>query len=174
MGTAEASGGRRSHVKHLASLVDGPTPERAQHNRVTRDEKTVADAAGNIGHPWRAETMLERLQRQGDIEPPERAAGEEFHRLFRRASLDPLRAADMAEPSRGVGRDSHASQRPKQEIYAAMEVLGGQASLCASCAWFVLGCEMSVNKWASRRGIRREVAKGVLVATLGVLAKHFA
>ncbi len=172
MGTAEASGGRRSHVKHLASLVDGPTPERAQHNRVTRDEKTVADAAGNIGHPWRAETMLERLQRQGDIEPPERAAGEEFHRLFRRASLDPLRAADMAEPSRGVGRDSHASQRPKQEIYAAMEVLGGQASLCASCAWFVLGCEMSVNKWASR--IRREVAKGVLVATLGVLAKHFA
>jgi hypothetical protein len=161
-------------VKHLASLVDGPPPERAQHNRVTRDQQTVADAYGNIGRPWRAETMLERLQRQGDIEPLERAAGEEFHRLFRRASLDPLRAADMAEPSRGVGRDSHASQRPKQEIHFALNALGGYASPCGSCAWFVLGCEMSVNQWASRRGIRREVAKGVLVATLGVLAKHFA
>jgi hypothetical protein len=153
--------------------VNAPTPERRQHDDIVLSPEQIADAYGCIGLPWRAETMLTRLQRNGDISASERLAGEEFQRLFRRAGLDPLRAANMAETSRGP-RDSHASERPKQEIYVALNALGGQASPGGSCAWFVLGCEMSVNQWATRRSIRREVAKGVLVAALGVLAKHFA
>lgn len=173
MGAAEASGGRRSHVKHLASLVDGPTPERAQHNRVTRDKQTVADAAGNIGLPYRVEDLLGRLERKGDIGHRERTAGDEFGRLFNLAHLDPLRAADMTQPQRPQSSGGHVSERAKHQVYVALNALGGQASISGCCAWFVLGVELSVNQWALRQGIRREVAKGTLLATLSVLAGHF-
>jgi hypothetical protein len=161
--------------------VNAPTPERRQHDDIVLSPEQIADAYGCIGLPWRAETMLTRLQRNGDIGSPERLAGEEFHRLFRLAHLDPLRAAQMGQRAHDMGttEKNHAGERAKRQVHAALNALGGQASPCGSCAWHVLGCELSVRDWAlhqawSGKRIPQQVAKGTLIGTLGVLAKHFA
>ena len=156
-----------------------PTPERRRHDRVTRDAETLADSAGAIGLPYRVEGLLGRLERHGDISAGQRHAGEEFARLFALAHLDPIRAADMVHGDRtGSAAAVHGSERARRKVLAALDALGGQASPCGTCAWFVLGCEMSVRAWAMREGwggkpIREHVAKGTLIGTLGVLAKHF-
>jgi len=98
--------------------------------------------------------------------------------LFQLAHLDPLRAADIVREGRGNGAGPHGSERARRRIIAAMDALGGHGSPCATAAWFVLGCELSMREWAMREGwggrpLREEVAKGTLVGALGVLAKHF-
>jgi len=158
-----------------------PTPERRQHDRVTRDSETLADIDGAIGLPFRVETLLGRLERHGDITARQRHAGEEFGRLFRIAHLDPLKAADMRADRgspEGLPTSAHGSDRARRRVLAAIDALGGHGSPCGSAAWFILGCELSVNAWAVREGwggkpLRPEVAKGTLIGTLGVLAKHF-
>jgi hypothetical protein len=156
-----------------------PLPERRQHDRVTREAQTLVDAGGNIGLPWRVEGLLAKLERHGDIGSRERHAGEEFGRLFQLAHLDPLAAADLVREGRssnGVG--PHGSERARRRILAAVDALGGHGSPCATAAWFVLGCELSMREWAMREGwggrpLREEVAKGTLLGALGVLARHF-
>lgn len=156
----------------------GPTPERQQHDRVTRDSETLADSDGAIGLPWRAESMLARMERNGDIGSRERHAGEEFGRLFVLAHLDPLRAADVLRGDRSGNAGPQGTERARRRTLAALDALGGQSSPCGCCAWFVLGCEMSIQAWARREGwggrpLRPEVAKGTLIGCLGVLARHF-
>ena len=164
----------------IAVSLHGPTPERGQHGRITRDTETLADSDGAIGLPWRAETALERMERLGEIGSRERQAGEEFARLFHLAHLEPLKAAD---PARGTVRRAQPEpisgpDRARRRIAAALDALGGQGSPCGSCAWFVLGCGLTVNAWATREGwggrpLRPAVAKGTLLGALGVLARHF-
>ena len=156
-----------------------PSPERRQHDRITRADETVADTNGAIGLPWYTESMLARLERRGDITARERHAGEQFNRLFQLAHLDPLRAADLRRmaPGEQTGR-AHGGERARRRIIQAIDALGGHGSPCGSCAWFVLGVDLSLHEWARREGwggrtIRYEVAKGTLCGTLGVLAKHF-
>jgi len=171
----------RSHfAAALTAAFAGPTPERQQHDRVTRDSETLADSDGGIGLPWRAESMLERLERNGDIGARERQAGEEFSRLFQLAHLDPLRASDVVRGERilaGQG-EPHGSDRARRRVLAAIDALGGQSSPCGTCAWFVLGCEFTLNAWARREGwggrcLSQATAKGTLLGALGVLARHF-
>jgi hypothetical protein len=124
--------------------------------------------------------MLERMERLGEINQRERHAGEEFARLFRHAHLDPLKAAD---PARGIRRSHpepspHESDHARRRVMAALDALGGQSSPCGSCAWFVLGLDLTVHAWAVREGwggrpLRPAVAKGTLLGALGVLARHF-
>ena len=165
------------------------TAERLQHDRITRDTErlahdginrdstTIRDTHGGIGLPWRVESLLARLERRSEISPGQHAAGDEFHRLFQRACLDPLKAADVLRDSPGsVG--PHGSVFARRRVAAALDALGGISSPCGSCAWFVLGADLSLNQWARREGwanrpIRHDVAKGTLVGALGVLAGHF-
>ena len=47
-----------------------------------------------------------------------------------------------------------------------------------SCVWHVIGMQTSIREWALRQGwggrpVRQESAQGILVAALGVLAKHY-
>lgn len=155
-----------------------PLPERLQHDRITRAVEQIADAAGAIGLPWRVEGLLARLERHGDIGLRERMAGEEFGRLFQLAALDPLRAADMCQRIPAPVSGPHRSVLARDRINLALDALGGIHSPCGTCAWFVLGLELSMRDWALREGwggrsMRPEVAKGTLIGTLGVLAKHF-
>jgi hypothetical protein len=161
------------------SIASGPPPERRQHGRVGRDSAQLVDAEGGIGLPYRAESLLARLERNGDIGLRERLAGEEFSRLFRLALFDPLHAADMGQQVRaGSALGGYAGERARRKVRAALDALGGHGSPCGVCAWYVLGCEFSVREWALRQGwsgkpMREEVAKGTLIGTLGVLAKFF-
>lgn len=155
-----------------------PTTERRQHDRITRDEQQLADTAGLIGHPWRAEGLLARLERHGDISRRERAAGEEFARLFNLAHLDPLRSGDMG---RGIVRApsvTPSNERARHDINKALDVLGGLDSLCGACAWHIIGAEMTIAEFVLRQrsgGVRitPQTGKGVLLATLNMLAAHF-
>jgi hypothetical protein len=167
------------------------TPERLQHDRITRDTErlahdginrdraTIIDSAGGIGLPWRVESLLARLERHGDIGYRERLAGEDFQRLFRIAQLDPLHAADMGQPREARPAGSHGDAAwARRKLHRALDTLGGLDSPCGACAWYVLGLELSMRDWALRgawngKPCRREVAKGTLIGALGILAKHF-
>lgn len=158
-----------------------PSPERRAHGRVTRAEQQIADSRGDIGQPFRAEGLLAQLERRGAITPQERHAGEEFHRLFRMAALDPLRATDASRVyvvgALPIGIN-HGSEYARRKLNAALDALGGHGSRAASCAWFMLGLELSMREWARRetwagRPMREEAAKGALSSTLGVLVGYF-
>jgi hypothetical protein len=156
----------------------GPPPERRQHGRVTRDSGTLPDALGAIGLPFRAESLLARLERRGDITARERQAGEAFQRLFHLAHFDPLHAASLLRGDPSASPVPHGAEAARRRIRAAIDALGGLDSRCSSCAWNVLGYETSVREWAMREGwggrsIREEVAKGTLLGALSVLARHF-
>lgn len=155
-----------------------PTRERRRHGLVEQMVGQIADTAGIAGSPWQAETFLAKLERAGGITSAQRAAGEEFHRLFHLAALDPLRAADMGRVGCGYGgvSCSPGSENAHRRVDAALDALGGLKSACGACAYFVLGLDLSLREFAARqqwRGANPHGAKGVLVGTLGVLAKHF-
>jgi hypothetical protein len=163
------------------AAIDAPSAARRQHNRITRDRKQIADVAGRIGVPWRAEGLLAKLERNGSITAAQRAAGEQFHALFRSAASDPLKATD---PSRTHVSGARALSQQlgclwaKTSLDRAIDALGGLASPAGSCAWHVLGNDCSMQNFAVRQSwcgnpIRPEVAKGVLLSCLGTLQHHF-
>ena len=161
----------------LTSLAIGPLPERRQHNRIRREVAQVVDANGAIGSPFRVESLLGRLERHGDIGQRERMAGEEFQHLFRLAHLDPLRAADLGQLREQPWRTT-STEWARYRLNKALDALGGHASPCGACAWYVLGVELSIREWALRQGwagkpVNPHVAKGMLLSALGILAKHF-
>ena len=66
----------------------------------------------------------------------------------------------------------------RENVYRAMDALGGPSSPAGSCVWHVVGCELSIREWALRHGwngrrIGHSQAQGILVAALGLLAKHY-
>jgi hypothetical protein len=60
----------------------------------------------------------------------------------------------------------------------ALERLGTRRWAAGSCVWHVVGLQRSVREWAIRQGwggrpVRQEQAQGILIAALGMLARHF-
>jgi hypothetical protein len=78
----------------------------------------------------------------------------------------------------GISDDlSERSLDARRRVAAALNALGGHDSAAGSCAWYVVGLEMSVREWAMRQGwggrpVPPPQAQGMLVATLSVLAGH--
>ena len=165
----------RSDRRRAAQPVpptSAPTRERMRHDRVRLVAEQIADAQGAIGLPYKAESLLERLHRRGDIDGRELQAGLEFQRLWCLGWLEPLRAASMDE--RIISGRSHlpfGNERARREANAALNALGD--GLARDCAWYVLGDDMPVRVFAGRKRINEHVAKGVLLSTLGVLVRHF-
>ena len=166
----------------IAGGIIEPTRERRQRAKLDGgriDREVLLDTVGDRSIPWRAEGLLAQLERRGDIRPAEREAGEHFHRLFQRAALDPLRAADMGRTGGGsASLQNHGSEHARQKIADAMQVLGGHASPQGSCAWVVLGCDQSLAQWAARmnwrgQAMNDQMAKGMLVVTLDTLARYW-
>lgn len=108
-----------------------------------------------------------------------RQAGDDFHRSFRVAALDPLRAAPMLRVARTSGdTTTERIEAARRRIGKAMATLGGADSPAGSCVWHVIGCEASIREWAARcgwggRSMGHAQAQGVLVGALGVLAAHY-
>ena len=157
-------------------------PERRAHGRISRAAEQVQDARGDIGSPWIVEGHLALMERRGDIGRAEREAGEVFAKLYRRAHIGGLQAADMARVTLPVGQsrreDTPGQEMARRRLWEALESLGGMSSPCGSCCWFVVGEELSLAEYARREGwggraLRPEVAKGLLLGGLGILARHF-
>lgn len=169
---------RKTAAVAANARANAPTPERLTHGRVSLSRDQVVDSDGAIGRPWNAEGLLGRLERQGDIGPAERLAGERFAALFRAANLEPLRAAGMAHKSDAAVSGEPDGVSAREKVNRALDALGGLHSACGTCAWMVLGCELSLAAWARREGwggrpINGHVAKGTLLGALGVLTRHF-
>jgi hypothetical protein len=162
-----------------AAALYAPSAERLQHDRIALTAKALLDDAGLICQPYRVESMLERMERQGDIGTRELDAGELFQRFYRVAHLDPLKCSDPMQEVRAQGaHNGNGIEYARDRIDAAMQALGGHGSPCGSCAWYVLGDELTIAEWARREGwgnrpISPHVAKGTLLGALGVLAAHF-
>jgi hypothetical protein len=167
---------KRSAARLAAGDANGPTRERRQHGLVERLPHAIADEAGRPARPYRNVDTLGVMLRKGTITPAMRQAGDDFHALFVRAALDPLRAPDLRRARVG-GHDAEPGERQlesRRRIWRALQALGGIASPAGSCAWHVLGCEWTVKDWALRQGwggrpMSQEAAAGVLVGALGVL-----
>lgn len=163
----------------LTEHIVKPSRWRKQHGRVVVADGQIVDSAGNIGAPYRGLTLLDEWERSGRITPEMRQAGDEFHRLFRLACLDPLQAADMSRAGGCGARDMHrGSVYAGGQVYDALRALGGFSSPLGSSAWFVIGCEFSLRQWAERglwsgRPVDQKVAAGILIGALGGLQTHF-
>lgn len=156
-----------------------PTPERYQHSPVALCDHEIRDSDDWLSMPYKAVDTLGRLLGNGTITAREHRAGTRFRNTFHRAHLNPLRCADLGRPrvDDAPRFDLGAcAYEARDEIDGCMRHLGSPAN---SCAWYVLGFEMSLSEWAMRisaAGVRcldRETARGVLIGLLGSLANHF-
>jgi hypothetical protein len=157
-----------------------PTEERWRRGDVEALPHAIQDEAGRPSRPYRRIDTLGVMLRKGTISAAMRQAGEDFHALFVRASLEPLRAADLTRmPHGAAGLDMSAAQaEAKRRVWRALQRVGGIASPAGSCLWHVVGCEWTVKDWALREGwggrpMSQEQAAGVLVAALGTLQAMF-
>lgn len=155
---------------------------RGQHDPVKRFDEQVVDAHGDIGDPFYAESLLQRLERAGDITRLEYAAGLSFQELFHVAQLNELRASDPARvvvSGTSFGDVSGRAEAARNQIADALEAVGGVHSPARLVCWHVLGLGMSLREfekaegWEDRRPLSREASKGALVGALGVLEKFF-
>jgi len=170
-------------MRTLRDLVDGEKsliePERLKRGRIMAAEfgDQTPDIEGAIGYPLFALSTLELMERKGTITSPQRDAGEEFHRLFRLASLDGIRAAAMDRVSHAAAYANTSlsgNERARKRIARSIMALGGDGSILTSCAWHVLGLEWSLRQWSVRAtGANVDRAAGVLVGSLAVLESHF-
>jgi hypothetical protein len=84
--------------------------------------------------------------------------------------------------SRGIVRTpdevTPGNERARLKLNKAIDVLGGLESLCGSCGWHIIGGEMTIAEWISRQRsggqrINPQIGKGIVLATLNMLAAHF-
>jgi hypothetical protein len=145
---------------------------RPQHSPVVSLDRSISDSAGMIGFPLVAIGPLARLEQKGWITASQRQAGEHFSRLFQRAGLDELKAADLGRiPGnyRAPGLP-HSAEAARRRVHDIMQALGGHASITGSAIWHVVGLEWAVRRWAlETRRHNESVAKGILIAALAQL-----
>jgi hypothetical protein len=171
--------GKRKRQKATREDLSKPSPWRLQHGGFSEPVREADPETGSPVQHRRAVDTLGLMLANGTITREMHDAGAVFRTLFRSAALDGLRASQLLRVPGGSGdslTDRQASARAK--VAAALDALGGHDSAAGSCAWHVVGLEMSVREWAQRQGwggrpVAPPQAQGMLVATLSVLAGHF-
>ena len=151
------------------------TPERRSHGAVMGLVRPIADHNGHIAQPLRALSTVELMARKGAVTGRQLAAAGEFHRLFRLAGLDALKAADLGRVPNAGGAGTTAGsghEFARRRIARAIAALGGEATCLASCAWHVIGLEWSLRDWAAKatRGNVHQ-ASGILKSPLELLER---
>lgn len=156
-----------------------PSPWRLQHGDFSAPVREADPETGSPVQHRRAVDTLGMMLANGTITPEMHEAGAMFRGLFRAAALDGLRAMPLLRIPGGSGDPLTERQAAARDrVASALDGLGGHGSAAGSCAWHVLGLEMSVREWAQRQGwggrpVPAPQAQGMLVATLGVLAAQF-
>jgi len=168
---------RRARGAH--DTLAKPTRWRLQHGHFDDGVRGSDPETGTPVLHRRAVDTLGLMLANGTITQEMHDAGDVFRRAFRLAALDRMPRSTLIRLPGGAGETlSDRGLDARNRIAAAIGVLGGQDSAAGSCAWHVLGLEMSVREWALHRGwggrpVSPPQAQGVLVATLGALAAHF-
>jgi hypothetical protein len=144
------------------------------------EEVREKDPDGRMVLHHRVVDSLAQMLKTGAIDGQMHEAGRRFQRDFTIAQLDPLQAADLLRVP-GCGRDpelldSHVTAR--RRVHKALEALGGISSPAGSAVWHIVGLQLSIREWSLRRcwggrPVKQKEAKGILIAALGILAKHY-
>ena len=171
--------GKRKRAKVQREDLSKPSAWRLQHGGFSDPIRDADPETGSPVQHRRAVDTLGLMLTNGTITPEMHEAGQIFRTLFRTAALDGLRVMPLLRVPGGSGdmvTERQTSARAR--VAAAVDALGGHDSAAGSCAWHVLGLEMSVREWAQRQGwggrpVAPPQAQGMLVATLAVLAAHF-
>lgn len=156
-----------------------PTPWRLQHGRFGPPVREADPDTGLTVVHRRAIDTLAAMEANGTITRDMRTAGETFRAHFRAAALDPLRAMPLLRVPAATGDTlTERTAAARHFVARALAALGGPASPAGSCVWHVVGCELSIREWAARQGwggrpVGHVQAQGILVAALGMLAKHY-
>ena len=144
------------------------------------EEVREADPDGRPVLHHRVVDTLGKMHKSGTITPEMHDAAKDFQAAFIVANLDPIRALPILRvPGTGGEHDLNDRQLDaRRRVHKALEALGGISSPAGSCVWHVVGLQRSVREWAIRQGwggrpLRQDHAQGILIAALGVLAKHF-
>jgi hypothetical protein len=143
------------------------------------EEVREKDPEGRIVYHHRTVDTLGKMLRAGTIDQAMHDAAKDFQAAFIIAQLDPVRALPILRVP-GTGREPDLSERQlcaRCRVHEAMAALGGISSPAGSCVWHVVGLQRSVREWAIRQGwggrtVRQEQARGILIASLGMLAVH--
>lgn len=157
-----------------------PLPDLRGDTVLKPSEKTVMDANGRIGSPYRTVNTIQALRQRSEITAWAAMAGEHFRDIFDRAHLNPLRAADWGRCGGGVrGDDSVSMIFARNSVDRALTVLGGHGSPAGRVVWDVIGLDMTLQRYSeltifgSGRSLNQTVAKGILIGALGALAWHY-
>ena len=156
-----------------------PSKWRLQHGAFSVPIREADPETGSPVQHRRAVDTLGLMLANGTITPQMHEAGAIFRTLFRSAALHGIATSQLIRLAGGGGdplTERQATARVR--VAAALDALGGHDSAAGSCAWHVVGLEMSVREWAQRQGwggrpVAPPQAQGMLVATLGVMAAHF-
>jgi Domain of unknown function (DUF6456) len=144
------------------------------------EEVREADPDGRAVLHHRVVDTLGKMLRAGTIDETMYDAAKDLQASFIVANLDPLRALPILRVP-GTGRAPDLNERQlyaRDRVHKALEALGGISSPAGSCVWHVVGLQRSVREWAMRQGwngraVEQKEAKGILVASLGMLASYY-
>jgi hypothetical protein len=163
-----------------------PTPERLRRGPVVRQLRSIEDADGRVRreYVWQGLDLMAIMLERGSISERMQLAGNHFREQFRLAGLDALFAADPTRLPVQLSRGAQlrlgvaGSEEARLQITSALDALGGPQSPPGSCAWFCLGCEWSLRRWATSTSwakgrIDHRVAAGILIGGLSILQIHW-
>ena len=160
--------GRRSKKKALALP-----------NREIEEVRIDDPEDGKPATRHRTVDTLGKMLKTGTITNEMYDVAKDFQASFILANIDTLRALPiMRIPSNGRAADMSDRQLiARRRVSKTIEKLGGIGSLTASALWHVVGLQESVRSWSMRSGwggrpIRPDVASGILVAGLEILARE--
>lgn len=172
--------------KKQAAVKTAKKGARRRNKRQQRPMREVTEFDPNgieVTHHRTVDTLRLMLD-SGAITPAMHAAARDFQAAFTIACFDSMPRANLNLMTRSPAtaydvRDvSDAQVAARERVARALDALGGHGAPAASCVWHVVGMQSSIREWALRQGwggrpVRQENAQGILVAALGVLAKHY-
>jgi hypothetical protein len=139
-----------------------------------------ADTEGRPVVHHRTVDAIALMRRRGTITPEMEHAARDFLAAFTRAGLDTLRVPSLLRvPGNPVPSDMADSQiGARERVHRALAAVGGVQSPGGSAVWHVVGLQSSVREWALRLGwggkpLDVHEARGVLIAALGMLVRHY-
>jgi hypothetical protein len=169
---------RRRKRKASPAAIAGLPATRREDDTIERVRE--ADPAGRPVMHYRTIDTPAVMLRAGTITKDMFNAARDFQAHFTFAHFDTVRCMSLIRLPGGAGAAelTDAQLDARRRIGRTLDALGGLGSPAGSCVWHVVGLQHSVTEWARRQGwsgrpVRVEHARGILIAALGVLAKHY-
>jgi len=130
---------------------------------------------------YRTVDTLALMLRNGSITGAMHDAGQQFSQDFARAFGSGMVTARLDGMPGGTAPGEMMIERnagAARAVRQALDAVGGNGSPAGSALWFVAGLQFSIRDWSLRDGwngkrVEKNEAKGILVAALGMLARHY-